>query len=125
MSIGTEYFTRKDGSDELECRCGKCKETVKGHFREMLNEARAIAGVPFKITSGMRCLEHNRKIGSRDTSSHIKGIAADIYYTDDLHLTRIVHALSRVGFTRIGTNEEKRFIHVDFDDAKSDAVFGY
>lgn len=120
-----EYFTRVDGSDELECRCGKCGQTVKGHFRELLNEARAIAGVPFTITSGMRCLDYNRKIGSNDTSSHIKGLAADIYYTDDLHLSRIVHALTRVGITRIGTNEEKGFVHCDVSKDKADAVFGY
>ena len=123
--ITREYFTRADGSDELECRCDNCKQTVKREFRELLNEAREIAGVPFTITSGMRCLEYNTKIGSKETSSHIKGIAADIYYTDDLHLARIVHALSRVGFTRIGTNEEKRFVHVDFDGDKPDAVWGY
>ena len=119
-----EYFTRVDGSDELECR-DKCGQTVKGHFRELLNEARAIAGVPFAITSGMRCLEYNRKIGSKDTSSHIKGLAADISYADDLDLTRIVHALTRVGITRVGTNEEKRFIHCDVSKDKPDAVFGY
>lgn len=125
MSIGVEYFTRANGSDELECRCNKCKQTVKGHFREQLNEARAIAGVPFIITSGMRCLEHNRSIGSKDTSSHIKGIAADIRYKDELDLSRIVHALSRVGFTRIGVNKKLKFVHADLDKDKSDAVFGY
>ena len=119
-----EYFTRVNGSDELECRCG-CGSSVHGEFRELLNEARAIAGAPFTITSGMRCLEYNTKIGSKETSSHVKGIAADIYYTDDLHLARIVHALSRVGFTRIGTNEVKRFVHVDFDKEKPNSVFGY
>ena len=122
--ITKEYFTRVDGSDELACRCG-CGSSVHGEFRETLNDARAIAGVPFKITSGMRCLEHNTKIGSKETSSHVKGIAADIAYADELHLTRIVHALSRVGFTRIGVNKQKKFIHVDFDGTKPNVVFGY
>lgn len=122
--MAKDYFTRADGTDELECRCG-CGKTVKPEFREMLNEARELAGVPFTVTSGMRCLEHNRRIGSRDTSTHVKGLAADIKYTDALHLTRIVHALSRVGFLRLGTNEKLKFMHVDTDKEKSSAVFGY
>jgi uncharacterized protein YcbK (DUF882 family) len=119
-----EYFTKADGSDELECKCG-CGMTVKSDFRERLNEARQLAGVSFSINSGARCLTHNRKIGSKDSSSHTQGLAADIAYSDALHLTRIVHALSRVGFTRIGTNEKKKFIHVDLDKAKPSLVFGY
>jgi uncharacterized protein YcbK (DUF882 family) len=119
-----EMFTRKDGSDELECKCG-CKMTVKSDFRERLNEARELAGVPFTINSGARCLAHNRKIGSKDTSSHVSGLAADIAYSDALYLTRIIHALSRVGFTRFGVNESKKFIHVDLDNKKPNSIFGY
>jgi zinc D-Ala-D-Ala carboxypeptidase len=120
-----DYFTRADGSDELMCKCGKCNQTVKPEFRELLNKARALANVPFNVTSGMRCLKHNRNIESRDTSTHIKGLAADIFYSDDLHLARIVHACSRVGITRLGVNKNKKFIHLDKDEIKPDAVFGY
>lgn len=34
--------------------------------------------VPLIVTSGYRCLELNRAIGSRDTSDHVKAMAADI-----------------------------------------------
>jgi zinc D-Ala-D-Ala carboxypeptidase len=34
--------------------------------------------VPVTVSSGFRCLELNRKIGSSDTSQHAKGMAADI-----------------------------------------------
>lgn len=33
---------------------------------------------PVRVTSGYRCLELNRRIGSKDTSQHIRGEAADI-----------------------------------------------
>lgn len=104
-----ENFTRADGTDALECICG-CGKTVKPEFREMLNEARELAGVPFTIDTGMVCLE---KTSCKDADSHAKGLAADIEYTDAVHLTRIVHALSRVGFLKIETNEELKLIHVD------------
>lgn len=116
--------------NDFMCKCktndGKsCGFDCSDKFKQKVDEARELAGVPFVITSGARCLEYNRSIGSKDTSSHVKGLAADIKYKDDLHLTRIVHALSRVGFTRIGVNKDKKFIHVDYDKDKVDAVFGY
>jgi len=33
---------------------------------------------PIKLTNAYRCLSHNRSIGSKDTSQHVKGKAADI-----------------------------------------------
>lgn len=37
----------------------------------------ALGGKPMRINSGFRCLQLNRAIGSKDTSDHIKGMAAD------------------------------------------------
>jgi hypothetical protein len=42
-----------------------------------LEGIRILLGVPIIITSGYRCLELNRAIGSKDTSQHITGEAAD------------------------------------------------
>lgn len=45
---------------------------------ETLEQVRALVGGPLDVTSGYRCLEVNRAIGSDDTSAHVKGLAADI-----------------------------------------------
>lgn len=42
-----------------------------------LERVRALLGVPLHISSGYRCLELNRAIGSSDTSRHVRGLAAD------------------------------------------------
>lgn len=42
-------------------------EIIRAHFN-----------APIRINSGYRNLEYNRNIGSKDTSQHIKGTAADI-----------------------------------------------
>ena len=47
-------------------------------FLQMLNDARGIAGIPFKITSGYRSVSHNKKIGGVQNSSHLIGKACDI-----------------------------------------------
>lgn len=42
-----------------------------------LEKVREILQKPITITSGYRCLDLNRKLGSKDTSSHVVGCAAD------------------------------------------------
>ncbi len=44
---------------------------------EVLEPLRATVG-PIQVTSGFRCLTLNRRIGSKDTSHHTMGRAADI-----------------------------------------------
>lgn len=119
-----EYFTRADGSDELACRCG-CGMTVNDGFRRLLNLARQTAKTPFKINSGARCIKHNSQYDKDGTSSHVKGIAADIAYDSELNLVKIIHALTLTGVTRIGVNEKKKFVHIDVDFEKPSLIFSY
>ena len=89
-------------------------------FLEKLDYARHNAGIPFKITSGYRCKEHNIKVGGRVGSSHLKGLAADIAYTGSRERYIIVNALISVGITRLGIG--KSFIHCDLDNSKDQDV---
>lgn len=45
---------------------------------ETLEQVRTVLGKPITINSGYRCLALNRAIGSKDTSEHVDGRAADI-----------------------------------------------
>ena len=85
-------------------------------FRDKLNKARKIADIPFIINSGFRCPSHNADVGGSQTSSHMIGCAADIKCTDGWSRYKILDALIRVGFNRIGIG--KTFIHVDNDTQK-------
>jgi hypothetical protein len=87
---------------------------------EMLDKARDIAGVPFKINSGFRTPEQNKKAGGVKDSSHMSGKAVDIACTSDSNRHKIVTALLTVGFNRIGV--AKTFIHADIDSTKSSNV---
>ena len=62
-----ENFTE----DEFRCQCGCGICNVNVHFLCMLEEARRIAGIPFKITSGCRCKRHNKDEGGHEKSRHI------------------------------------------------------
>jgi len=92
-------------------------------FLHKLDEARELAGVPFKITSGYRSPQHNLDVGGRVGSSHIKGIAVDIACVNSHQRQKILTALIQVGFKRIGIG--KSFIHSDLDPDKPDAIWLY
>ncbi len=108
---------------EFECPC--CgKQKMGGTFLVQLDYARELAGVSFKVNSGWRCTAHNEEIGGSETSSHLKGVAADIAVTSSGSRHAILDALISAGFKRIGI--AKSFIHVDSDNDKpGDVVWVY
>ena len=42
-----------------------------------LDKVRELLGKPVNISSGYRCLQVNRRLGSKDSSQHLKGEAVD------------------------------------------------
>ena len=103
-------------------------KNMKKEFLTKLDKARAIADVPFKITSGYRSKETNDRLikqgyKASPNSSHLKGLAADISCKDSSTRQKIVNALIQAGFTRIGIADT--FIHCDTDKDKQDAIWLY
>ena len=93
---------------------------------EMLDKAREIAGIPFKINSGYRTKSQNKKAGGVEDSAHLTGLAVDIACTSDVNRWKIINALISVGFKRIGISFSKKFIHADIDHNKTNMViWGY
>ena len=88
-------------------------------FLAKLDKAREYAGIPFVINSAYRSPDHPESI-KNPTSSHIKGLAVDIKAKDSRNRYKVLEALIRVGFNRIGIADS--FIHVDDDKEKSSNV---
>ena len=115
------YFKK----EELQCFCqdpdcwGKLQE-MDSVFMNYLIAAREMAQIPFIISSGARCAEHNQAIGGVFGSSHLATIkrqpcAVDIACSG-ASAYKIVRALIRVGMSGIGVSQKKgepKFIHVD------------
>jgi uncharacterized protein YcbK (DUF882 family) len=92
-------------------------------FLKLLDKARDRAGVSFKILSGYRTIEHNLYVGGRVGSSHLFGLAADIYLPKSSRKRfLIINALFEVGLNRIGINFKGKFVHVDMDRSKDKNV---
>lgn len=110
----------------IECPCGCGLTITDTEFWSRLDEARKIAGVPFTITSGARCVKYNYTVESTPTSSHIKGLAVDIATADSHTRFKVIEGLIKAGFTRIGYNGPKKFVHVDLDYSKpQELMFDY
>jgi uncharacterized protein YcbK (DUF882 family) len=95
-------------------------EHMNVDFLNKLAQARKIAAVGFKITSGYRSPAHNAKVGGVKGSSHTNGHAVDIYAPTSTQKYLIINALLQAGFNRIGV--AKNFIHVDDDPSKAEDV---
>lgn len=110
-----QYFALR----EFFCKCCGASNMSLPFVRK-LDDARAIAGVPFVITSGYRCAAHNAKEGGAKNSAHLYGLAADISAPNSATRLAIVDALLMTGFTRLGIG--KTFVHVDDDLTKPQRV---
>ncbi len=109
--------------DEFNCKCGECVRGYDDMQEELitrLDDARERAGVPFVITSAVRCEKHNRAVGGVDSSAHVDGWAVDIAASGSRKRWHVVSALIEAGFTRIGIADT--FVHADCDPSKSDRV---
>ncbi len=124
--MSLKYFKKK----EFTCSCGCGQTVISDELLEMLDMARELAKIPFVISSGYRCKEHNENlirkgIKASKNSAHLKGLAADIKCKNSKTRALMVDALGYAGFTRMGLG--KTFIHVDIDnkDKPSPSIWLY
>ena len=121
VRVSLKYFSYEEFASPDVPHSG---EYMDADFLSMLDSAREISGIPFKINSGYRTIEHNYEVGGKPNSSHIVGKAADIAVKGSRQRWVITQALIQAGFNRIGI--AKTFIHVDSDDTKDpDGIWTY
>lgn len=90
---------------------------------DALDVARSLYGRPMIITSAYRTKDYEHLKGRSGSSSHCKGLAVDIACQDSTTRLKLVLALTRAGFRRIGIGPS--FIHVDIDDVKPKSLWLY
>lgn len=100
-----------------EFACSHCGELlIQEPFLDRLVACRIVAGIPFVINSGFRCLVHNMNIGGSKSSSHMFGWAADIACPGSRERYLIVKAAMLVGINRI--EDAGSWVHLDMDPRK-------
>ena len=88
----------------------------------VLEPARCAFGHPIRVTSGYRCKALNRKVGSKDTSQHILGMAADLQVSPKDKLRELYNILKQGEFDQLlfehnlaGTT----WIHVSYNEGNN------
>lgn len=108
-------FIHNFDADEFACPCKDIECQRHGmslDFVLYLQHVRMSSDIPFKITSGYRCLAYNAKIGGTARSKHTLGIAADISVEDlDVSEKKMIFLILSSAFSGVGLYD--KHIHVD------------
>ena len=94
-NFSLEEFTRSETASRRGLSNEPDAETI-GHLREtaaLLEQVRELLGHPITITSGYRSLKVNSAIGSKPTSDHVQGYAADFVCIGYGDVTAVCHAI--------------------------------
>ena len=109
MTKLTKNFSR----EELACK-DKCGfDDISLELVKKLQAVRNFCGFPLVALSGCRCEKHNKKVGGKINSAHLKGLAVDIKALTSQTRFFIIKGAINNGFQRIGVYPT--FIHLDID----------
>lgn len=106
--ITSKYFSE---SEFKQCSPSCSLQDMKQTTISKIDTAREIAGIPFVITSAFRPSAWDKAKGRSGTGSHTLGRAIDIRCNASSNRFKIVEALLKAGFHRIGI--ANTFIHAD------------
>lgn len=65
--------------DEFTCKCGCGLNNIQLEVVKIADEVREHFGNPAIVTSGSRCIKHNKEVGGVRNSRHLQGKAIDMY----------------------------------------------
>lgn len=111
-------LTKDFDSSEFKCKCGCGAFAKREKLYQKLQQVREKVKMPVTVTSGTRCVMHNREVGGVDTSAHLDGLAADITCNDNWLLLRACLSV----FNRVGIGLGLSYLHVDIDEKKPQKV---
>lgn len=94
-NFSLEEFTRSETASRRGIDNTPDAETIE-HLKEtalLMEQVRELLGHPITITSGYRSLKLNSAIGSKPTSDHVLGYAADFVCPAFGSVTEVCHAI--------------------------------
>lgn len=119
-------ITENFSLSEFDCKDGSELPSALLHnileLADNLQVLRDYLGVPVKINSAYRSLEHNRKIRGATNSQHLLGKAADIvvkFKTPDEVANAIKYLISEGKMKQGGLKAYKTFTHYDIRGYKA------
>lgn len=113
------HYTCKYFKDsEFTCKCGCGTNLQKDGIKRIADEIREHFGRPAIISSGTRCIKHNKEVGGVAGSYHTTGNAIDIIVpgvsgSDVLAYCKIIVGSGRARYTYGGTKQMGQAVHID------------
>jgi len=117
----SEHFS----TSELRCHGVSCcggTASVSPVLLDSLEMFRELVGQPVSLSCGFRCLTHNKTLGSKDTSQHPLGKAADIRKIEEIgidEMARLAEKIPSVG----GIGKYTWGIHIDVRSSNPTATW--
>jgi zinc D-Ala-D-Ala carboxypeptidase len=116
-------LTKNISQHELDCKCGKCDVTIQSHEPVIqcvqkccdYFEQKYGSKITLKINSAARCYEHNRAIGSNDSSQHPRCSAMDVqlFCRGEQISPRLVYEYFDSQYDECGIGLYSTFTHFD------------
>ena len=103
-----KFFKRR----EFECSCGCGFNTVDFELSEVMDDVREYFGEEVTITSGCRCIKHNKLEGGADSSKHIIGQACD-FKVKNVHADVVADYLEKKYPNKYGIGRYNGRTHID------------
>ncbi len=100
-------LTKNFSRSELECPCGCGACYMEPEFMNKLQALRDELGSAITVTSGYRCVDHNREVDGAAHSQHLYGKAADLAHP----WMDLLADLAKKYFTNVVKGPG--FVHVD------------
>ena len=102
----SEFVSPDTGTVKINCKLVSKLQELRGNLIS-----------PITINSGYRTVEHNKKVGGKKHSSHLRGNAVDIWSRK--HTIEYLFWFAIIlGFDRIIAYDHKKFLHLDVDGKK-------
>lgn len=113
-----EEFTRSETAARRGLDNTPDAETIE-HLKTLasgMEQVRELLGHPIHINSAFRSLKVNSAVGSKPTSAHVKGYAADFVCPEFGDVQQICHAImdSTIEYDQL-IHEFQSWVHISFD----------
>lgn len=109
-------------STEFDCKGkGCCKATfIDKNLVTYLQMIRNHFGKPITVTSGYRCIVHNKNVNGAVSSRHTKGQAADIVVkgVESREVAKYAESIGIKGIGLYETDKDGHFVHIDTRETK-------
>ena len=97
---------------EFACHCNCGADTIDAGLIKVLQEIRDNFNKPVTVTSGVRCMHHNERVGGTPKSQHLNGRAADIIVSG-VDPEDVVKWVNTIYPNSLGLGDYSTFTHID------------